>query len=132
MSQIINLTQHPATPEQVEAGVVDVFDRETLCALLTFDTPPSQGEMERRAHHLVDLYWRRSDAAPEGPIYSAMIGGAPFFMSTLERVLLGSGITPLYAFSRRESVEQVLPGGEVKKSAVFRHAGFVEAMAPGA
>ena len=36
---ILNLTQHPATPEQVAAGVVDLIgdDLETLKFLLTFE-----------------------------------------------------------------------------------------------
>ncbi len=37
------------------------------------------------------------------------------------------GITPLYAFTRRESVEEVLPDGSTRKTAVFRHAGFIPA-----
>ena len=56
-----------------------------------------------------------------------MIGGAPFFMSALERALLDVGITPLYAFSIRESVEKAAEDGTVTKINVFKHVGFVEA-----
>jgi hypothetical protein len=54
-----------------------------------------------------------------------MIGGAPYLMAPLEVALRAHGITPLYAFSVRESVEQTQPDGSVRKIAVFRHGGFV-------
>lgn len=34
---------------------------------------------------------------------------------------------PVYAFSRRESVERTGENGQVLKTAVFRHIGFIEA-----
>ncbi len=39
---ILNLTQHPATPEQLEAGVVDLIGEslEHMTALLTFHEIP--------------------------------------------------------------------------------------------
>jgi hypothetical protein len=46
-------------------------------------------------------------------------------MAPLEVALRAHGITPLYAFSVRESVDQVQPDGSVRKVATFRHAGFV-------
>ena len=55
----------------------------------------------------------------------AMIGGAPFLMGPLERALISRGIFPAYAFSRREVVEKATADGEVTKTAVFRHEGFV-------
>ena len=54
-----------------------------------------------------------------------MIGGAPFFMESLATALRREGYCPVYAFSRRESVEQVQADGSVRKVAVFRHLGFV-------
>jgi hypothetical protein len=61
----------------------------------------------------------------EGVFDAAMIGGAPFFMSTLEKTLKEYGIKPLYAFSKRESVEENENGIIIKKS-IFKHIGFVE------
>ena len=55
-----------------------------------------------------------------------MIGGAPWLMGTLETKLREYGIQPMYAFSRRESVEQKQPDGSVRKVNVFRHAGWVK------
>ena len=58
---------------------------------------------------------------------AAMIGGAPFFMSALEAALKERGVRAVHAFSRRESGEERLPDGSVRKTQVFRHAGWVEA-----
>jgi hypothetical protein len=56
----------------------------------------------------------------------AMVGGAPYLMPYLERALKAKDISPIYAFSKRESIDQVQPDGSVRKVAVFRHAGWVE------
>jgi len=121
--RILNLTRHPATPEQKAAGVVDFSEegRRQFSRLLTFDELPSSDEIWQRAL-LIASSAKRDD--PE----AAMIGGAPFLMAPLEKALRMVGITPLYAFSRREAVEETLPDGSVKKTQVFRHLGFVEAV----
>jgi len=120
--RILNLTQHLATPEQQEAGVVEPRDKEGVKLLLSFSTLPSYREVVERASALVEI------AIKEGA-KAAMIGGAPYLMAPLERALRSWDIRPLYAFSRRESVEEVLPDGSVRKTMVFRHLGFVEAEA---
>ena len=48
-------------------------------------------------------------------------------MARLERALIERGIEPLYAFSVRESTEEVQADGSVRKVAVFKHAGFIPA-----
>jgi len=119
---IINLTQHAATAEQLAAGVFDVPNegaRRELLMQLTFNDLPEDGEIVERAEALASI-------AGAFGARAAMIGGAPYLMSALERELREGGITPLYAFSRRESVEEKLPDGSVRKVAVFRHLGFVE------
>ena len=116
---VVNLTQHQATAEQVEAGVVEPADKAAVQEVLTFDTIPGAAELERRAYVLAYL-------AAQSGCKKAMIGGAPFFMSTLEKALAQNGIQPVYAFSQRESVETIKEDGSVVKSAVFRHVGFVE------
>jgi len=58
---------------------------------------------------------------------TAMIGGGPYLLAPLERALRRTGVDSLYAFSVRESSEERLPDGSVKKVAVFRHLGFVRA-----
>lgn len=120
MPAYLNLTQHPATPEQRMAGVYDLpFEEQArLSELLTFHTPPSQDEMNARADDIAAL-------AQQAGAEFVMLGGAPFFMSTLEAALWDAEIVPRYAFSRRESVERVQDDGSVLKVNVFRHAGFV-------
>jgi hypothetical protein len=116
--KILNLTQHPATPEQITDGVVEpeAAEKKLICKLLTFEAIPSQEEMRARAFALAKM--------AEG-FEAAMIGGAPFFMPALERALIRRDIEPLFAFSVRESVEEVQEDGSVVKRNVFRHLGFV-------
>lgn len=115
---ILNMTQHKPTPDQLKVGVFD-YAPKMIGELLTFSEIPSASEMAERARTLT-LITKNSGAM------RVMIGGAPFFMSTLERALKEHGIQVLYAFSVRESVEKTLPDGSVVKSNVFKHVGFVE------
>ena len=114
----INLTQHPASDEQKKEGVenLSVRDQRDLKELLTFNDIPCAGAIDARASHIATFAvgYRR-----------AMIGGAPYLMGPLEAALIRRGITPVYAFSRRESVEKIVDGKTVK-TAVFKHLGFVE------
>lgn len=117
---IINLTQHKATAEQIEAGVVDIedfHDKELLNKYLNFGEIPSMDELEMRAEAISDIGLQGN---------AAMIGGTPYLMSALEQALITRGIKPVYAFSKRESVEETQMDGSVKKTMVFRHLGFVE------
>jgi hypothetical protein len=126
---ILNLTQHLATPEQAAAGVVDLQgdQLQALKRALTFDTLPTQQEVQDRAFFIVRLAFANAlgddmDADPM-PTH-AMIGGAPFLMSALESALLDECVRPVYAFSVRQSVEAVQPDGSVVKTAIFKHMGF--------
>jgi len=125
-TKVLNLTQHSATPEQIAQGVVEPTPevKAQIQSLLTFEELPGPKEIIRRATRLADI-------AAECGVEAAMIGGAPYLMAELERTLLFGGVNPLYAFSRRESVDQVQPDGSVKKVAVFRHVGFVPAVTQG-
>lgn len=118
--RIINLTQHQATPEQMEAGVFNttLLVQARISQLLTFDYIPSAEEMTERAFAINCI-------AVASGADAAMIGGAPFFMYRLATALKNVGIQPLFAFSKRESEEQAQPDGSVRKVAVFRHIGFV-------
>ncbi len=132
---IINLTQHSATPEQINQGVVDLPPelRTHLAELLTFDTIPNRPAVFQRAQDIAKLAITWLDNQPHPKDYGrggaalaeAMIGGAPYLMVDLEAALLVHAIEPVYAFSVRESVEQTQPDGSVRKVAVFKHAGFV-------
>jgi hypothetical protein len=127
---ILNLTQHLATPEQLAAGVVDLVgeDRAFLIEKLTFDDMPSRDEIRDAADSLAefaDTWLFDNNCDPES--YTVLIGGAPWFMSALEKALKETDIKPLYAFSKRESFEEMQEDGSVKKSMMFRHLGFLEA-----
>lgn len=115
---IVNLTQHTATPEQIAQGVIECTKATEVRSLITFTTIPTQVEMEERATQIARI-------ALEQNADCAMIGGAPYFMSSLEVALKAVGIRPVYAFSVRESVEKTLPDGSVQKLNVFKHVGFV-------
>jgi hypothetical protein len=127
---ILNLTQHTATPEQVAAGVVDLEGsyREFLIKTITFGEMPARDEIIDAASILAYFAegWFHANELPIGED-TVMIGGAPWFMSALENALKDKGIKVLYAFSKRESVEEMQEDGSVKKSMVFRHLGFLEA-----
>jgi len=117
---ILNLTQHQATPEQIEAGVVEPHHKSEVVSALTFESLPTLSEVKHRALKLGMI-------ATASGCSEAMIGGAPYLMRPLEEELLGRNITPLYAFSIRESVEEIQADGSVRKVQVFRHAGWVVA-----
>lgn len=124
MKFVLNLTQHPATIEQSDAGVVDLAesDMRELQKLLTFNELPSKEEIKERALSIANM------AESYGfNNHKVMIGGAPYLMKVLERVLKDYGIRPVYAFSKREVVEKTMPDGSIQKLSVFRHNGFVEA-----
>ena len=119
---ILNLTQHHATNEQLAQGVVDCSNPVRLANLLTFEHLPTRQEIEARAEGLAMLVYSHL-AEPK----YAMVGGAPYLMAPLESALRARGITPVYAFSQRVSVETVAADGAVTKTAVFKHLGFVGA-----
>lgn len=151
---IINVTQHKPTPEQIEAGVVDLPEhlKNKIAELLTFDNLPSKNSIKAVAHTIAILvnefifentdytglseaeklaYQLDSKHAIKTLLNSythpkVLIGGAPFLMSELEGAFKGLNITPVYAFSKRESVERTLADGSIEKVVVFKHLGFVE------
>ena len=121
MATILNLTQHPNTEDQWEQGVdqLDVPIQHELKKLLNFDEMPTHEEIIARAEAIAKI-------AHNSGAKAAMIGGAPFLMSTLETVLKCNGIKPLYAFSKRVVIEETREDGTVIKTAEFKHIGFVE------
>jgi hypothetical protein len=119
MVMILNLTQHVLTEEQRKQGVVEPVDKNSIRSLLTFETLPSPLEIRQKAVELANV------AKKEGAD-NVMIGGAPFLMSSLEKELLKLNITPLYSFSKRESIDEIQLDGSVVKRAIFRHIGFVQ------
>jgi len=121
VKRILNLTQHPATPSQRKAGVVEPDEelKKEIKRLLTFEELPDKVDISTRAYYLAQI-------AYEAGYKFALIGGAPYLMSALERHLKASGVTPVYAFSKRETIEKTMPDGSVVKTQVFKHLGFIE------
>lgn len=122
---IINCTQHCASAEQLAAGVVDFPEpaRSELIKLLTFEELPTSEIIHDRASQICELVESTfSDVEPK----VLLLGGAPFLMGTLDIYTILRGWKPVYAFSKRESVEELQPDGSIKKISVFKHAGFVE------
>jgi hypothetical protein len=124
MNKILNLTQHLSTEEQRVAGVIDLPEKERkeLCKLLTFNTLEETKEMVDRADEIVNIVLDLPYKVDE-----TMIGGALFFMSTLEAALWAEHIKPVYAFTTREVIEIHNPDDTVTKTAIFLHKGFVPA-----
>lgn len=119
---ILNLTQHKATPAQIKASVVDCPEISLTQILrhLNFSHIPTSEDMFHRAIKITEIVKDLNQDI-------VMIGGAPFFMSTLERTLMMSGIKVLYAFSERVSCESLVDG-KVEKTTKFEHLGFYEAV----
>ena len=156
---IINLTQHEATPDQAEAGVISLvqcqdqyiqfleentedsfsyqakcegINAEWLAEMLTFNEVPLVVDRIARAKKLVRgviLSLGGYDPKRLNPLWKrgqkVMIGGAPFFMSILEKVLVSYLFVPVYAFSERVSVDVVREDGTTNKTSVFKHVDFV-------
>ena len=108
---ILNLTQHPSTPEQEAQLVVEPrMSKPEIKKLLTFEEIPTKEEIEVRAKELARIAAEEAamyagDSDAEVWITRVMIGGAPFFMGALEKAVRECGFSPIYAFSKRESEE---------------------------
>ena len=151
-SVILNLTQHNASKEQIEAGVIDLPSeyKNKLVKLLTFDDVPDQKEILDRANGIyglvIDFCLNNNSPIREeveelldekGLVDETlfkdnfnlgfMIGGALWLMKPLIEELAYIG-TPMFAFSKRITEEIKEPDGSIKKIAVFKHLGFVEAI----
>jgi len=112
MKQIINLTQHNASKEQIDENVINLSENDLneVKKLLTINK--GDNNLKERANEIVKI-------AKSYNVDKAMIGGAPFFMNILIEALKQANIEPFFAFSERVSVE--VDG--VKKS-VFKHCGW--------
>ena len=121
--KIFNFTQHAATTAQIEAGVIDLVgdDLHELLDILTFTSIPTSAEVQAKAKRLFKLAGKY-DPSLEG--HGFMIGGAPYLMAQIPQVDKVGCFNWLFAYSERVSVEQEV-NGEVVKTSVFNHAGFV-------
>lgn len=116
----LNLTQHPASEDQARDGLIDLTGevRASLLGALTFTSLPTGDVIAEAAAKIVAI------AKALNADY-AMIGGAGFLLPELERQLLAECIFPLQAFTARVVEETISPTGEMVKTSVFRHAGWI-------
>ena len=119
MENILNLTQHACSAEQAAAGVVEPADKRAVQTALTFTEMPTKEIISARANALAEI-------ASQSDCKKAMIGGAPYLMSALEKALKDKDIAPVYSFSERVSKEVVREDGTTEKTSVFQHKGFIE------
>jgi len=124
---ILNLTQHQATKEQAEAGIVEPCEKKYIQKLLTFNEFPSRELIKKRAKLLAGYahLWFNRKGVDKYHERKALIGGAPYIMSALENELKKYRIEPLYSFSQRISEEKEIDG-KVVKTNVFKHIGFIK------
>lgn len=133
--KILNLTCHTATFGQIAAGVVEFTSPERferLLSLLKFNTAPSELLVKSRTMAIVALAMEEIDFQHKGKEveydeWGVMLGGALWLMKPLTNEFGRSRVVPMFAFSERKSVETMLPNGQVEKTQVFKHAGWVKA-----
>lgn len=118
MKKILNLTQHIATPEQQNDGVFEPVNKHLVTILLTFHSLPNEQIISDRCNELTEI-------VKDHNCHYVMIGGAPFLMSTLEKMLISQNIKPLYSFSQRIVNENRI-GNETQKTSIFKHTGWIE------
>lgn len=136
---ILNLTQHQMTPEQYEYNGVKLKElyfeikeeqedhEKELKTLLNFHELPTKDSINLRVMQITTFALNYFMGAGVQNNRYALIGGAPYLTAPLAEALKKVGIIPLYAFSKRESVETVQADGSVVKTSVFKHAGYIEA-----
>lgn len=117
--KILNLTQHEATEQQKEDGVIEPENKKEIQELLTFNTLPTSDEVYKRACKL-------AAKVIENDCDAAMIGGASYLMEILPVIMEKYNLSPLFAFSERQVQETVKEDGSVEKTNIFVHKGFVK------
>ena len=128
MVGIINLTQHELTPEQREFIDIECHTvRQKVKDLLTFTELPTKEEIYYRALDLAAIVENIVDQDEQVDLFLVLIGGAPYLMKPLIEELKKIGVTPVFSYTDRVSVETMQPDGSVVKTQVFKHLGYVEA-----
>lgn len=148
---IINATQHQATEDQRQEGVEQFgthgsWDLEDLKQVLTVVGLPTADVLDEKVDLLVKMledeysqantwcthtYVNYNDVEDIPYITtitkSVMLGGYFPLVIKLTETLKSKGWKVVFSHTERQSVESVNDAGEVVKTAVFKHVGFVEA-----
>lgn len=122
---VLNITQHQSTPDQKQAGVIDVSldDQVQLKQLLTFQGLYDAKTITARVSEL--LCWL-DELYPKSKVF--LVGSMPPAANAiLERMFKEKGHTCVYSVSDRICVETHQVDGSVKKEYQFKHLGFMVA-----
>ena len=111
--EIFNLTKHRSTWREQKMGVIEPAwkVKREIIQLQSFPEIPDQVILDERAHRLAGL-------AKLSGCKKAMIGGAGFFMVTLEMALIYHGIEPVYVWNIKTDFEGWKFGGFVESALV--------------
>jgi hypothetical protein len=120
MKKKIWASAHIPLPEQGEGfSILSTLEGGKELQQRLNNTSAEVAELEALASDLCSLAIKEG-----GEIYQP--GGSPAFQAVLSRKAKDMGVTLYYAHSVRESKEEKLPDGSVKKVAVFRHQGWIK------
>jgi len=124
---ILNLTQFPATPEQVAAGVVDPGEetRIEIYRNSTFTSLPSPALLQSRARNIVDIATRSISVFTQFSPY-VMINPPPYLVKDLTVCLKDHDLVPVFPFSIWERTGE--RGENGRRPKLWHHAGFIEAI----
>jgi len=92
--RVLNLTEYPATNEQLAVGMFDLHPKhqEKLKQLLTFSERPPAIEVAVNVELTADL---AADVAEAAGCRRVMIDGPAFMLPALERALFQRGLVPV-------------------------------------
>jgi hypothetical protein len=114
-AEIFNLTKHRSTWREQKMGVIEPTWRvkKEIIGLQSFPEIPDQENLDKRAHRLAGI-------AKLSGCKRALIGGASFFMSTLEMALCYHGIFPVFSWNLKNDSNEWQFGGFVESALVMK------------
>ena len=119
--KIFNLTKHNFTLEQLRDADCREVPEAKATALQDFLSPPTQEEMDARAHALVAC--ARRAGAQRGD--HVLLAGAMYFIPALLKATKAAKLVPTFSFTQRKAVETLLEDGTTKQEYLFKHEGWV-------
>lgn len=121
---IINLTNHAATPAQVNQGIIDHPDQERLKELINI---PAGGltheEYYERAHELIESVLNMNER-------QVMIGGHFNLTLAIVHVANTLNVDAFFACTERASEDVTQPDGSIIKTSRFVFTGLEKAFSP--
>ncbi|MNF70477.1 hypothetical protein D3C84_523880 [compost metagenome] len=123
--KVLNFSCHRPTPDQIEAGVIEMGVREqkrfrTLTSYYG-TSKPDDADTETRVKALVEL--AKNECFAFG-VNTILLHTALWIAVPLVEYLDSIGINTVYPFCTREIAPQNLPSGEVRFTRVHKHSCF--------